>query len=91
METSFPEYFASLYSHMMLIPETDEKCNKVFFVMPPNQMDWRFTLTQINDNEWQVYAIREYDFGFESPWEYTTYYKREPIALSSGWVSFEKN
>jgi hypothetical protein len=54
-------------------------------------MDWQFTLTQINDNEWEVYAIREYDFGLESPWEYTTYYKRETLAIPSAWVSFKKN
>lgn len=89
--TSFPEYFASLYSHMMLIPENDDKNNKVFLVIPPNQMDWHFKLTEINKNEWEVYAIREYDFVFTSPWEYTIYYKRDNSLFSVGWVSFKKN
>lgn len=91
--SSFPEYFASLYSHMTLIPGNDDQDNKVFFVIPPNQMDWRFKLTELNKdtNEWEVHAIREYDFGFQSPWEYTVYYKRDTSVLSHGWVSFKKN
>jgi hypothetical protein len=88
---SFPEYFASMYRHMMLIPENDDANNKVFFVIPPNQMDWRFKLTELNTNEWEVYAIREYDFGFESPWEYTVYYKRDTSVFTHGWMSVNKN
>jgi len=88
---SFPEYFASLYRHMTLFPENDDVDNKVFFVIPPNQMDWRFKLTELNKNEWEVYAVREYDFGFQSPWEYTVYYKHDASILSQGWTSFKKN
>ena len=87
MATTFTEYFASLYRHMMLIPESDSADNKVFFLIPPNQMDWQFTLTQTDDNEWEVHAIREYDSGMETPWEYKVYYKRD----GTQWVSFKKN
>ena len=76
---------------MMLIPETEDQHNKVYLVMPPNQMDWQFRLTHIHENEWEVYAIREYDFEFDSPCEYTVYYKLVHDALSSRWVLFEKN
>jgi len=70
----FPEYFASMHSHMMLIPESDT----LYHLMPPNQMDWQFKLTKVGDNKWEVFAVKDYDYNLQSPWEYTEYYKWSP-------------
>jgi hypothetical protein len=46
----FPEYFFSLNEHMILIQVTDD----VYTLVPPNQCDWFYTLTQIDNNTWNV-------------------------------------
>lgn len=72
MTTSFLDYFMSFNSHMILIPDSD--IDTVYYVLPPNQMDWHFKLTKKDDKEWEVNALKEYDFMVEPPYEYTNYY-----------------
>jgi hypothetical protein len=69
---NFASYFASMYSHMTLIEENETK----YLLIPPNQMDWHFTLTKLSDDEWEVFALREYDFIFDEPWKYTITYTK---------------
>ncbi len=88
MAEKFPTYFASLYPHMVLVEETVPETvteissrgpDKVFLMIPPNQMDWHFTLTNICEDEWEVHGMREYDFGFDTPWEYKVIYKWDSL------------
>ena len=51
----FLEYFMSWNSHMFMT-----QCgNGIFEVLPPNQMDWHYKITKINDNVWHVYGVKE--------------------------------
>lgn len=45
----------SMYSHMFLIKIDNCK----YEVLPPNQLDWHFTVTKINDKIWHVHGVKE--------------------------------
>jgi hypothetical protein len=79
----FPKYLASCYSHMTLI---QGETNDVFYLVPPNQMDWHFTISKLktDDHKWKVHAIREYHYGFSKPWEYVSLY--EKCSISGVWT-----
>lgn len=50
IETWFPKYFWSMNTNMFLIEVSDE----IFTLMPPNQLDWFYTIKKISDTEWSV-------------------------------------
>jgi hypothetical protein len=51
----FPEYFFKLNEHMILIQVTDD----VYTLVPPNQCDWFYTLSQIDNNTWNVKGAKD--------------------------------
>lgn len=65
--TTFPEFYLSLNSHMFLVQINEKK----FEIFPPNQLDWKFTLIQLDENKWQVHGIRDLDFD-----EFVTLYTK---------------
>ena len=65
MQTPFPEFFHDFYSHMIMIEVTPD----IISLMPPNQCDWFFTLTKINDNNWSVIGAKDDILGYNGPEE----------------------
>lgn len=52
----FLTYFHSCYSHMMIVDDDD-----IVYLVPPNQLDWHFTLTKENEDKWHVLGVREFE------------------------------
>ena len=57
IETWFPKYFWSMNTHMFLIEVSDT----VYTLMPPNQLDWFYTIKKISDTEWNVKGSKNED------------------------------
>lgn len=55
---NFPEYFFKINEHMILIEVTDT----IYTLVPPNQCDWFYTLTQIDNNTWNVKGLNSCSF-----------------------------
>ena len=58
-KTTFPDFFWSMYEHMILIQLSETQ----FELVPPNQSDWFWTLTKVSDTEWKVYGTKD-DFYY---------------------------
>ena len=59
----FPSYFQSCYSHMILVDDAgDTDDNGYYYLVPPNQLDWHFTLKKHRTKDiWYVHGVREYE------------------------------
>jgi hypothetical protein len=57
--TDFLEWFQEMNSHMILIGEGNN-----YNMMPPNQCDWMYTITRIDDKTWDVKGIKNDVFAF---------------------------
>ena len=52
---SFPEFFRNQNSYMFL----SENKDNTYSLLPPNQLDWMYTLAKISDTEWHVSGVKE--------------------------------
>lgn len=59
---SFPEYFLSANSHMVLIDEGDDR----YTMSPPNQCDWNYTIERAPDDSWNVRGVKNDALNGES-------------------------
>lgn len=74
----FPKWFWNAYQHMYL---SEIKENEIYSMYPPNQCDWSFKLTKINEEKWHVYGTRD-KFMFHD-WEYDEYFEK----TDDGWIN----
>jgi hypothetical protein len=72
---SFPHWFNNSNPHMMLLPYEDKR---TLNLLPPNQLDWMYTLTEIVPDKWMVYGIRN---DWNEQFEFVSFYRR----VGDGW------
>lgn len=52
---TFPESFQRFYPHMTLLQTGDD----VYALIPPNQLDWIFTIKHEHEDIWHVYGEKQ--------------------------------
>lgn len=74
---NFPEYFHSLFASHMTLCEMDKH---EYYIIPPNQCDWKYTLNKIDNNTWKVYGEKN-DIHYPLPQFISYVYKRDKSNL----------
>ena len=66
----FPAFFNTLYPHMILIDLTPSRTikNNTYTLIPPNQQDWVFTLSPLDDDVgcWKVVGKKNFEIGMRN-------------------------